>query len=237
MVPTLRQHNRRPLCFESLQHIVEDQVVARLILGDGRVNRRHGRAIRGSQRRRQLKLRRPMFGAMVDPPRGGLRPRIYAMSNGATLHEDDRKVPIFASHGRGQPEDIARLCPTGDKLKARCRKVVTLVDDKMTIVRHQIRYFTLTHEALDQRDIDNAGRLPASATDDADVLRIDIEKCPQPLHPLGEQLATMDKNERIAPSSRDERGSHNRLAEGRRRSEHAMVMRPEGVQCPDLWAA
>ena len=114
--------------------------------------------------------------------------------------------------------------------------MVTLVDDKMTVVRHQVRYFTLTYEALDQRDINDAGRRLASATDDADVLRIDIEKCPQPLHPLGEQLTTMDKNERIAPSLRNERGSHNRLAESRRRCEHAVVMRQEGVECPDLWA-
>lgn len=37
-------------------------------------------------------------------------------------------------------------------------------------------------------------RLSASASDDADVLRIDIEKCPQPLHPLGEQFRTMVGN-------------------------------------------
>ena len=110
--------------------------------------------------------------------------------------------------------------------------MVTLVDNKMTVVRHQVRYFALTHEALDQRDINDAGRLPASATDYADVLRIDIEKSPQPLHPLGEQLTTMDKNERIAPALRNERGSHNRLAEGRCRSEHAMVMRAGGRRMP-----
>ena len=54
-------------------------------------------------------------------------------------------------------------------------------------------------EALDQRDINDAGRLPASATDDANVLRIDIEKCLEAFDPLGEQFPTMDENERIAP--------------------------------------
>src|SRR6266851_264225 len=176
-----------------------------------------------------------MLGAVTDPPPGSLRTRIYAMSNGAALHEDDRMVPILACHGRGQPNDIARLCPPGDEFKTRRRNMMTLVDDQMAIVRHQVGYFALTHEALDQRDIYNAGRLPPSASDDADFLRIDIEKCPQPLHPLGGQLATMDENERIAPTLCNEGGSHNRLAEGRRRREHAMVMRQEGVECLYLW--
>ena len=170
------------------------------------------------------------------PSLGGLRTRINAVSNRTALHEDDRMMTILASHGRGQPEDIARLRPPGHEFKARRREMMALVDDQMTVVRHQVRYFAATHEALDQRDINDAGRLPASAADDADVLRIDIEKCPQALHPLGEQLATMDENERIAPPLRNQRGSHNRLAEGGRRRKHAMVMRHEGVECLDLRA-
>ena len=55
--------------------------------------------------------------------------------------------------------------------------MVAFVNDKMTIVRHQVGYFALPHEALDQRDINDTGRLTASATDDADILRIDIKKC------------------------------------------------------------
>ena len=54
--------------------------------------------------------------------------------------------------------------------------MVAFVNDKMTIVRHQVRYLALPHEALDQRDIDDTGRIAASAPDDADILRIDIEK-------------------------------------------------------------
>ena len=100
------------------------------------------------------------------------------MSNGAALHEDDRMVAIFARHRRGQPEDISRLCPPGHELETRRREMVALVNDKMTVVRHQVGYFASTHEALDQRDINDARRLAASAADDADVLRIDIEECP-----------------------------------------------------------
>ena len=56
--------------------------------------------------------------------------------------------------------------------------MVALVDDQMTVVRHQVGYFASAHEALDQRYINDASRLAASADDDTDVLRIDIEKCP-----------------------------------------------------------
>jgi len=72
-----------------------------------------------------------MLGAVTDPPHGSLRTRIYAMSNGAALHEDDRMVPILACHGRGQPSDIARLCPLGREFKTHRRKMMTLVDDQM----------------------------------------------------------------------------------------------------------
>ena len=112
-----------------------------------------------------------------SPPRR-LGTRIYAMSNGAALHEDDRMVTIFAGHGCGQSEDIARFRPTGHELKTRRRKMMALIDNQMAVVRYHVGYFASTHEALDQRDIDDASRLAASAADDADVLRIDIEECP-----------------------------------------------------------
>ena len=44
----------------------------------------------------------------------------------------------------------------------------------------------------------------------------------------------MDKNERIAPALRDKRGGHDRLAEGGRRREHAMVMRTKRFERLDL---
>jgi hypothetical protein len=53
--------------------------------------------------------------------------------------------------------------------------MVAFVNDKVTVVRHQVRYFATTHEALDQRDIDDAGRLAAPASDDSNGLRVDIE--------------------------------------------------------------
>src|SRR5437762_1862193 len=99
------------------------------------------------------------------------------MPNRAALHEDDRMMTVFAGHRRGQSEDIARFHPAGHKLKTRCRKMMALIDDQMAVVRYQVGYFASAHEALDQRDVNDAGRLAASAANGADVLRIDLEEC------------------------------------------------------------
>jgi len=81
--------------------------------------------------------------------------------------------------------------------------MVALVDDQMTVVRDNVGYFASAHKALNQRDVNDASRLAASAANDADVPRINIEECLKAFHPLGEQLAAMDKNERIAPALRN----------------------------------
>ena len=83
--------------------------------------------------------------------------------------------------------------------------MVAFVNDKMTIVRHQVGYFPVPHAALDQRDINDTGRLAASAADDAYIFRIYIEKCLEAFHPLAEQLSTMDENKRIPAPLSDER--------------------------------
>ena len=51
---------------------------------------------------------------------------------------------------------------------------------------------------------------------------------------LDEQLATMDENERIARPSSNQRGGHNRLAEGGRGRQHTVIMRRERVERFDL---
>jgi len=104
--------------------------------------------------------------------------RINAMPNRAALHEDDRMMTIFAGHRRRQPENVARFRPAGYELKTRRRKMMALIDNQMAVVRHHIGYFTSAHEALDQRDINDASRLTTSAADNADVFRIDVEECP-----------------------------------------------------------
>jgi len=100
------------------------------------------------------------------------------MPNRPALHEDDQMVTIFAGHRRGQSEDIARFRPARHKLKTRRRKMMALIDNQMAVVRYHVGYFASAHEALDQRDINDAGRLATSAADNTDVFRIDVEECP-----------------------------------------------------------
>src|ERR1700694_2161026 len=49
---------------------------------------------------------------------------------------------------RGQSKNISRLRPSRHQLKARGREMMALVNDEMTVVRHEVRYFAMTHEAL-----------------------------------------------------------------------------------------
>ena len=114
---------------------------------------------------------------MRNPSTSSLRARVNAISNRAALHEDDRMVTIFAGHCRGQPEDVVRLRSASHELETRRRKMVALVDDQMTVVRYNVGYFASAHKALNQRDVNDASRLAASAANDADVPRIDIEEC------------------------------------------------------------
>jgi hypothetical protein len=120
MVPALRQHDGRAFRFECLEHIVEDQIVARLILGEGRIDSRHGRALRGSQRRRQLESCRPIPGPMRDAALGGLDARLDTVADRAALHKDDGMMTILAGDLADSPRTnraFARLA-TNSKLAA-----------------------------------------------------------------------------------------------------------------------
>ena len=63
------------------------------------------------------------------------------------------------------------------------------------------------------------------AADAADRLRWQVEKRRQPLDPLVEQLPPMDEHERVDAALGDEPGGDDRLAERRRRGQHAGVVR------------
>ena len=61
-----------------------------------------------------------MLGAVSNAPFGGLRASVNAVPHGTALHEDDGVVPVLASDGRGQAEDISglRRLATSSKLAA-----------------------------------------------------------------------------------------------------------------------
>ncbi len=78
-----------------------------------------------------------MFGTVSNAPFGGLRASVNAVSHGTALHKDDGMVPVLASDGRRQAEDISGLRAPRHQLKARGREV-------MALVKHRKRSLTPT---------------------------------------------------------------------------------------------
>ena len=113
--------------------------------------------------------------------------------------------------------------------------MMAFVNDQVTVVRDEVRYLSMTYEALDQRYVDNARRLTTPASDDPNIFWIDIKKHFQALDPLGEQFAPVDEYKRISRPSCDQRGCHDCLAESSRRRQYAMLMWGERVESFNLW--
>ena len=63
---------------------------------------------------------------------------------------------------------------------------MAFVDNQMTVVGDDISDLSIAYQALDQRHIDDAGRLSLSTPNNADLFRIDVQKGTQALHPLSE---------------------------------------------------
>ena len=53
---------------------------------------------------------------------------------------------------------------------------MAFIDDQMAVVGNDIGNFSLAHQALDERDIDDACRFSFPATNNADLLRVHVQK-------------------------------------------------------------
>ena len=115
---------------------------------------------------------------------GRLCPGIDPMTNRPALHEDDRMVAILAGDGRGQARDEPGLRPADDLLETLSGQVVAFVNDEMSIVSNEVTHDVLSHQALDDRHVQQSGRLLSPAPDPADELWGQSEKRRQSLHPL-----------------------------------------------------
>lgn len=144
---------------------------------------------------------------------GSLLSGIHAVSDRATLHEDDGMVTILAIHRGGEAGDKSGLCPARNLLKALSRKVMALVYNEMAIVSNQIVNNALAHQTLEQGNIQHAGRFPATAADSADALGRHAKKRGKSFDPLLLKLSAMDKNQRVDAALSDEPCRQNRLPE------------------------
>ena len=61
---------------------------------------------------------------------------------------------------------------------------MAFVDDKVAVIAHEVGGLPAAHQTLNQRDINDTGRLTPPTADDANVLRIDVQERFQTLHPL-----------------------------------------------------
>ena len=112
------QDDRRSPAFESLEDVVEDEVVACVIPRERGIDLRHRRAFRRGYGDGQLEARRPISNPMTNAALGGLSAGVELMADRTALHEDDRVMPVLTGDRRGQPQNEPRFGPPGDKLEA-----------------------------------------------------------------------------------------------------------------------
>lgn len=161
---------------------------------------------------------------MADSALGGLGPRVDPVAYGSALHEDDGMMPILAGDGGLQSENETPPGAPGHLFEADSGQMMTFINDQMAVSSDDIVDLAFSDQALDQRHIDDARRLALAAANPADVFRIDFEKGSQAFHPLIEQCATMDKDERVALTLGNQRGSDHRFTKRGCRGKHAVVM-------------
>jgi hypothetical protein len=85
-------------------------------------------------------------------------------------------MAVFPGNRCRQSRDKFRLCATDDLFKAVSRQMVTLIDDHMAVFTDAIVNDTLADETLDDRNIQPACWLAASAADSANLAAVDAQK-------------------------------------------------------------
>src|SRR5258707_15734819 len=126
-----------------------------------------------------------------ERPCGCLLLRIDAIADRTTIHKNDWVMTVFPRHCRRQTKYVFGLSGPSYCLKAEGGQMMAFINNEMPIVGHKIGYFAFSHQALNRGYIDYTCWPFLSATDDPDTVRIDIEECAQPRHPLIQQLLPM----------------------------------------------
>src|SRR5436309_2771645 len=102
--------------------------------------------------------------------------------------------------------------------------MVAFIDDHLAVLGDAIVHDIFADEALNDRHIEQSGRLVAAAANAADRLGREVEKRRQTLDPLVQELAPMHEHQRIDAALGDQPGSHDCLAERRRGGQDTSVM-------------
>jgi hypothetical protein len=152
------------------------------------------------------------------------------MADRPALHEDDRMMAVFARERGGKSHHESSLSLPRHLLEAARRQMMAFVDDELTVIGHAVVHHAFAYHALDHRYVDQPGRAAAAATDTADGLGGQTEKQREPLDPLIEELAAMHEHQRAHAACGDQPRANDRLAERRRRREHAGIVRQQSIR-------
>jgi hypothetical protein len=135
-----------------------------------------------------------------------------------------------ASMGCGcEPDDKTRFDLGKYALEGRSGHVVTLVNDDLPVLGHQIIHRSLTCQALDHCDIDFALDGFFTGTELADLPWIESEEQRELRAPLIRKGLAVYEDERVAATLGDEIRTDDGLAGTRWRDKHSDVLRQDRV--------
>jgi hypothetical protein len=115
-------------------------------------------------------------------------------------------------------------------LEGEGRQVVALVDDDETVGGEERFQVFDRLEALDHRQVDDAGQLASAAASLPDLLRVETEEGFELRAPLVEQRLAVGEDQRRQLPFRDQRARHHRLAAAGRCDEHTALVGEHGFE-------
>ncbi len=102
--------------------------------------------------------------------------------------------------------------------------MVAFIDNKMAVVSNAVVNDVFANQPLNERNIKHAVGFPSSASDLADGLRKQIEKCAKPLDPLFEQLSSMHEHQRVDATLGDQPCSDYGFSKGGAGGQNARIV-------------
>ncbi len=168
---------------------------------------------------------------MFERPRERLLFCIHTVANRATLHDDDRVMPIFALRRRGQTSDVTRLHLPKHLLKAHGRKMVAFVHKNVPVVGDQVVNDLFPIQTLNDSNVDDStGTSPATANL-ANCFDGQIQKCSKSFAPLIEKLASMHEHQGVNFARCNKPRGHDCFPKSSCGAQNTFVVRKHGLGC------
>ena len=161
---------------------------------------------------------------VLEGRRFGHRPGAHAEPHGATLHVDDRMVPVLPRRRGGQTDNILGLHLPHHLFERESGYVVAFVDDHLAVLSDEVLHFVFSIQALDDGDVYATCPVHFAAADMPDRFGRQIQEHPKALLPLIEQLLPVNHDQSVDLAFRDQPCRNGGLPERRRSAEDAFVV-------------